>query len=99
VIRLLRRSPTPQSAPAQARKNQAFATLIAASRSDEMAGSAARPVWLEIKNFVPSTPVELEQLKRDRLRELRATIEALRDEQQARDPLLAWVMEQETGIP
>jgi hypothetical protein len=64
-----------------------------------MAGSAARPVWLELKNFVPTTPLELEQLKLDRLRQLRATIESLRDEQQARDPLLTWVMEQETGIP
>jgi hypothetical protein len=38
--------------------------------------------------------VDLERIKLDRLRELRATIEALRVEQTASDPLLAWVMEQ-----
>lgn len=59
-----------------------------------MAGSAARPLWLELMKFTPCTPHELEQLKLDRLRELRATIDAMRCEQDARDPLVARVMEQ-----
>lgn len=41
------------------------------------------------------TPGELEQLKLARLRELRSTIDALRCEREARDPLLAWVVERE----
>jgi hypothetical protein len=68
-----------------------------------MASSAARPIWLELMRFTPCTPYELEQLKLDRLNELRAAIDALRCEQRATDPLLAWVMELEnggkTGIP
>ncbi len=35
---------------------------------------------------------ELEQLKLERLRELRSTIDALRVEQETADPLLAWVL-------
>jgi hypothetical protein len=38
---------------------------------------------------------ELEQLKLARLRELRSTIDALRSEREARDPLLAWAIERE----
>ena len=34
--------------------------------------------------------------KLDRLRELRAVIEALRCEREARDPLLSWLTERET---
>ena len=67
-----------------------------------MASSAARPIWLELMRFTPCTPHELEQLKLDRLKELRATIDALRCEHRAGDPLLAWVMEEnggKTGIP
>jgi hypothetical protein len=68
-----------------------------------MAGTAARPLWLDLMKFTPCTPFELERLKLDRLRELRATIDSLRHEHQARDPLMAWVMEQErtgrTGNP
>jgi hypothetical protein len=41
------------------------------------------------------TPAELEQHRLDRLLELRAVIETLRSEQAGRDPLLAWVIEQE----
>ena len=67
-----------------------------------MADSASRPLWLELMRLTPCTSHELEQLKLDRLRELRATIDALRCMQQA-DPLLAWVMEVnkagKTGIP
>lgn len=41
------------------------------------------------------TAAEREQHRLDRLRELRATIDALRDEQVSRDPLLAWVIRAE----
>jgi hypothetical protein len=41
------------------------------------------------------SPAELEQHKIDRLRELRMAIDALRNEQVNRDPLLAWVIENE----
>jgi hypothetical protein len=60
-----------------------------------MAQRAARPLFIELMKLTPCTPVELEQLKLERLRELRAAIDALRCEQQAADPLLAWVLEQE----
>jgi hypothetical protein len=40
-------------------------------------------------------PGETERLKLDRLRELRAAIDALRQEKTTNDPLLAWVVEQE----
>lgn len=40
------------------------------------------------------TAAERQEHRLDRLRELRATIDALRREQTSRDPLLAWVMEQ-----
>jgi hypothetical protein len=40
------------------------------------------------------TPAELAQLKLDRLRELRSAIDALRCEQETRDPLLAWAIDQ-----
>ena len=43
------------------------------------------------------SPAELEQFKLDRLRELQLAIDALRHEREARDPLLAWVIEQENG--
>lgn len=45
----------------------------------------------------PLTSVERDQLRRDRLMELRATIDAIRHEQTSRDPLLAWVIQGETG--
>ncbi|HUQ12199.1 MAG TPA: hypothetical protein VM146_17955 [Steroidobacteraceae bacterium] len=41
------------------------------------------------------SPVELEQYRLERLRELRMTIDALRNEQVTADPLLAWVIEHE----
>jgi hypothetical protein len=62
-----------------------------------MALSAARPLFLELIKLAPCTPLELEQLRLERLRELRATIDALRSEQQAADPLLAWVLEQQNA--
>jgi hypothetical protein len=43
------------------------------------------------------SPSELEELKLARLRELRQAIDALRNEQENRDPLLAWVIGQENG--
>ena len=43
------------------------------------------------------SPSELEQLKLERLRELRSTIDALRGEQESNDPLLAWAIAQERG--
>ena len=42
------------------------------------------------------TPAELEQHRLDRLLELRAVIESLRSEQAGKDPLLSWVIEQES---
>jgi maltose-binding protein MalE len=42
----------------------------------------------------PMTAAEREQHRLDRLRELRATIDALRNEQTSNDPLLAWVIAQ-----
>ena len=59
-----------------------------------MAGAPNRIVKFEPE--IP-TPMELEQRKLDRLRELRATIDALRGEQESQDPLLAWVRAQETS--
>ena len=43
----------------------------------------------------PLTSGERDQLRRDRLMELRATIDAIRHEQTSRDPLLAWVIQAE----
>jgi hypothetical protein len=40
-------------------------------------------------------PPELARHKLDRLRELRAVIDTLRCEREARDPLLAWIVERE----
>jgi hypothetical protein len=40
---------------------------------------------------------ELESLKLDRLRELRATIDALRCDQASKDPLLDWVIAEEAS--
>ena len=49
------------------------------------------------------SPSEFEDLKLDRLQELRRAIDALRNERESRDPLLAWVIDQEgergTRIP
>jgi hypothetical protein len=47
--------------------------------------------------FSPSgdVPGELAQFKLSRLRELRAVVDSLRCEREARDPLLSWVVEQE----
>jgi hypothetical protein len=62
-----------------------------------MAQSAVRPLYLDLIRSAPGASVELEQVKLDRLRELRATIDALRTEQTAADPLLAWVMAQDSA--
>jgi len=43
------------------------------------------------------SPAELVQFKLDRLRELQVAIDALRHEREKSDPLLAWVIEQESG--
>jgi hypothetical protein len=40
------------------------------------------------------SPAQLEELRLERLRELRATIDALRVERETHDPLLAWVIGQ-----
>jgi hypothetical protein len=55
-----------------------------------MAASAAQNLYLELIRFNPGASLGLEQLKLERLRELRATIESLRREQRDEDPLLAW---------
>jgi hypothetical protein len=56
-----------------------------------MAGNAARNSRFALVRMWPCTPADEEQRKLDRLRELRATIEALRGDQESEDPLLAWV--------
>lgn len=58
------------------------------------------PADVNSANVIPLLPraltaAEREELRLDRLRELRATIEALRHEQTSRDPLLAWVLGQD----
>jgi hypothetical protein len=40
-------------------------------------------------------PPDLARHKLDRLRELRAVIEALHHERESRDPLLSWIIERE----
>lgn len=59
-----------------------------------MAASANR---LTVINQLASSlnASELEQLKLERLRELRSTIDALRVEGESEDPLLAWAIGQE----
>lgn len=59
-----------------------------------MAASANR---LTVINQLASSlnASELEQLKLERLRELRSTIDALRVERESEDPLLAWAIGQE----
>jgi hypothetical protein len=59
-----------------------------------MAASANRLESPNLMNHVP-TPAQMEQHRLDRLFELRAVIESLRCEQAGKDPLLAWVIEQE----
>ena len=58
---------------------------------------AARANRLTVINQLASTlsASDLEQLKLERLRELRSTIDALRVEQEAGDPLLAWAIDRE----
>lgn len=58
---------------------------------------AARANRLTVIHQLASTlsASDLEQLKLERLRELRSTIDALRVEQKAGDPLLAWAIDQE----
>lgn len=62
-----------------------------------MAQSAIRPQFFDLVWASPAQSVDLESIKLDRLRELRATIDALRTEQTAADPLLAWVMQQRSA--
>jgi hypothetical protein len=62
-----------------------------------MPGAAARPVLLDLVSVSP-TPLALDTLKRERLQELRAAIDALREEQTARDPLLAWAIAQQNRV-
>lgn len=59
-----------------------------------MAQIAARPQYFDLVWTSPAESVDLDRIKLDRLRELRAAIDALRTEQTAADPLLAWVMQQ-----
>jgi hypothetical protein len=45
-------------------------------------------------NVVPRfQPADFDEQRLNRLRELRAVIDALRQEKESRDPLLAWVLE------
>ncbi|HEX6639354.1 MAG TPA: hypothetical protein VF033_16990 [Steroidobacteraceae bacterium] len=52
---------------------------------------------LRVVDLMPRalTAAERERHRLDRLRELRATIDALRHEQTSHDPLLAWVVDSE----
>ena len=56
-------------------------------------GRSAAPLYLELIRTTPGTPFTREKLKLERLKELRATIEALRDEPDTDDPLIAWALE------
>lgn len=60
-----------------------------------MAGDAARNSRLALVRMWPCAPADEEERKLDRLRELRATIEALRRDQGPEDPLLAWARSQQ----
>jgi hypothetical protein len=62
-----------------------------------MPGNAVRITRLELVRRTTCASLELELRKLDRLRELRATIDSLRDQQESADPLLAWVLEQQEG--
>lgn len=55
-------------------------------------GRLATPLYLELIKTAPGASLERERLKLDRLRELRATIDALRGEPCDSDPLLQWVL-------
>lgn len=59
-----------------------------------MTAAATRLTYLNRQADDPAS--DLESLKLDRLRELKATIEALRCEQENRDPLLQWVIAEAT---
>lgn len=63
-----------------------------------MPAAAIRHLYL---HAVPGSPVPttLEQHKLDRLRELRATIDALRQADSSQDPLLSWVVGQAQQPP
>ena len=55
---------------------------------------------LELSVVPPSQAAEYQRQRVDRLRELRAVIDALRHEKEARDPLLAWVVQDNlSGTP
>lgn len=58
-----------------------------------MPAAAIRHLYLHAVPFTREPPLR-ERDKLDRLRELRAAIEALRQETSSQDPLLAWVVEQ-----
>jgi hypothetical protein len=62
-----------------------------------MPAAAIRHLYL---HAVTASPVlHLERHKLDRLRELRATIDALRQEKSSQDPLMAWVAGQPQQPP
>ena len=48
-----------------------------------------------VVNFTPDATPSLQHHKLDRLRELRAVIDTLRDERETHDPLLAWIADRE----
>lgn len=56
-------------------------------------GRSATPLYLELIRTTPGTPFTRDKLKLERLRELRATIDALRGEPDASDLLLAGALE------
>lgn len=64
-----------------------------------MAQHAVRPLYFDLVGSAPGASLELDQIKLDRLRELRATIDALRTEQTAADPLMGWVISQAAPSP
>ena len=55
-----------------------------------MTAAANRLTYLNMQASVPAS--DQASLKLDRLRELKATIDALRCEQENQDPLLQWVI-------
>lgn len=60
-------------------------------------GRSAAPLYLELIRTAPGTTLTRDQLKQERLRELRATIDALRRDSGPPDPLLTWLLDTSPG--
>ena len=105
AISALRHRPTPQSADTQICRPGDFATLRAIKedvRSPTAHGQLCyppEPTGIAFPAAFPSgvAAEAIAQQKLTRLLELRAVIDSLRCEHEARDPLLSWVVARRTG--